>query len=230
MKLLRVLQEQEFERVGGDTTIRVDTRIVSASNRNLLELSESGDFREDLYYRLNVVPIYLPPLRERRDDIASLVSFFLNQYNEENDRYVSHIDPQALEAMEDYHWPGNVRELQNVVEHAVVMAMGDELTLEALPGVLRGEQPPSSVKRAASQQPQDFDSLAQHLVVEGLDKADDKAEDLHSRIVDHVEREVIAQVLKQCDGVQIKAASRLGINRNTLHKKIKDYGLDNDAG
>lgn len=230
VKLLRVLQEQEFERVGGDTTIRVDTRIVSASNRNLLELSEAGEFREDLYYRLNVVPIYLPPLRERRDDIASLVSFFLNQYNEENDRYVSHIGPQALEAMEDYHWPGNVRELQNVVEHAVVMAMGDELTLESLPGVLRGEQPPSTAKTATAQTPQDFDSLAQHLVVEGLDKADDKAEDLHSRIVDHVEREVIAQVLKQCDGVQIKAASRLGINRNTLHKKIKDYGLDNDAG
>lgn len=225
VKLLRVLQEQEFERVGGDTTIRVDTRIVSASNRNLLELSEIGDFREDLYYRLNVVPIYLPPLRERRDDIASLVSHFLNQYNEENDRYVSHIDPQALEAMEDYNWPGNVRELQNVVEHAVVMATGDELTLDALPGVLRGEEPPRSTNNHAPPQPLDFDSLAQHLVVQGLEKADAKSEDLHSRIVDHVEREVIAQVLKQCDGVQIKAASKLGINRNTLHKKIKDYGL-----
>lgn len=225
VKLLRVLQEQEFERVGGDTTIRVDTRIVSASNRNLLEMAADGTFREDLYYRLNVVPIHLPPLRERREDIPSLVSHFLNIYNEGNDRYVSHIHPDAMEALQAYHWPGNVRELQNIVEHAVVMATGDELTPDVLPGIVRGEfNPVLSIGKPKF----DFDSLAQHLVVEGLSLADDKAEDLHSRIVDRVEREVISQVLDQCQGVQIKAASRLGINRNTLHKKIKDYGLDND--
>ncbi len=222
VKLLRVLQEREFERVGGDTTIRVDTRIVSASNRNLLEMAAAGTFREDLYYRLNVVPIHLPPLRQRCEDIPALVGHFLNIYNEGNDRYVTHIHPEAMESLQAYHWPGNVRELQNIIEHAVVMATGDELTPDVLPGVVRGEPDPvisSSVPKF------DFESLAQQLVVEGLSQADDKAEDLHSRIVDRVEREVLAQVLDQCQGVQIKAASRLGINRNTLHKKMKDYGL-----
>ncbi len=222
VKLLRVLQEQEFERVGGDATIRVDTRIVSASNRNLLELAAEGDFREDLYYRLNVVPIELPPLRDRPEDIPELVGHFLQLYNDQNDRYVSHIDPLAMQALQAYRWPGNVRELQNIVEHAVVMAMGDELTLDLLPGVVLGHPEPVSNTIAVKL---DFESLAQQYVNEGLLTASDKASDIHSRVVDRVEREVIAQVLRQCEGVQTKAASRLGINRNTLHKKIKDYGL-----
>lgn len=221
VKLLRVLQEQEFERVGDTQTIRVDTRVVAASNRDLQEESAEGRFREDLYYRLNVVPIHLPPLRERREDIPALVTHFLNVYNEENDRYVVHIDPRAMEALQDYHWPGNVRELQNYVERAVVMATGDELTHELLPSIVRGEDRQTHAFRRY-----DFDSLAEQLVLEGLSTADDKSNDLHARVVDRVEREVIAQVLSECDGVQIKAAQRLGINRNTLHKKIKDYGLD----
>ena len=229
VKLLRVLQEQAFERVGGDTTIRVDTRIVSASNRNLLEKAVEGEFREDLYYRLNVVPISLPPLRDRREDIPELVGHFLHLYNEENDRYVAHIDPRALEALQDYHWPGNVRELQNVVEHAVVMATGDEMTPEVLPGVVLGKPEPISASPSEKNLigRLDFDSLATQLFSEGMQTDDEKSGDLHSRVVDRVEREVIAQVLRECDGVQIKAASRLGINRNTLHKKIKQYGLDN---
>jgi transcriptional regulator with GAF, ATPase, and Fis domain len=224
VKLLRVLQEKEFERVGDTTTIRVDTRLVAASNRDLLEEATAGHFREDLYYRLNVVPIYLPPLRARREDIPALVGHFLNVYNEENDRYVSHIEPRALAALQDYHWPGNVRELQNVVERVVVMATGDELTYDLLPGVVKGEReaPGMGFRKM------DFESLAQQLVVEGITNAGDGAEDLHSRIVDRVEREVIAQVLSDCAGVQIKAAQRLGINRNTLHKKIRDYGLENE--
>ena len=222
VKLLRVLQEREFERVGDTQTIRVDTRVVAASNRDLAEEAAEGRFREDLYYRLNVVPIWLPPLRQRREDIPALVTHFLNAYNEENDRYVVHIDQRAMEALQDYAWPGNVRELQNYVERAVVMAAGDELTLDLLPGVVRGE---SDAPRGAFRR-MDFDSLAVQLVEEGLVGADDEANDLHGRIVDRVEREVIEQVLGRCDGVQIKAAQRLGINRNTLHKKIKDYGLD----
>jgi DNA-binding NtrC family response regulator len=222
VKLLRVLQEREFERVGDTQTIRVDTRVVAASNRDLAEESAEGRFREDLYYRLNVVPIWLPPLRQRREDIPALVTHFLNAYNEENDRYVVHIEPRAMEALQDYAWPGNVRELQNYIERAVVMATGDELTFELLPPVVRGE--PSAPRGAFRRM--DFESLAVQLVEEGLSKADDEATDLHSRIVDRVEREVIAQVLGKCEGVQIKAAQRLGINRNTLHKKIKDYGLD----
>ena len=224
VKLLRVLQEQEFERVGDTQTIRVDTRVVAASNRDLLEESAEGRFREDLYYRLNVVPIHLPPLRDRREDIPQLVGHFLEIYNEQNDRYVVHVEPRAVAALQDYHWPGNVRELQNYVERAVVMATGDELSFDLLPPIVRGEAEP----RSMGFRRMDFESLASEVVVEGLRTAEEEAEDLHSRIVDRVEREVIAQVLAQCEGVQIKAAQRLGINRNTLHKKLKDYGLNDE--
>ena len=132
VKLLRVLQEREFERVGDTQTIRVDVRVIAASNRDLLELVDKDEFREDLYYRLNVVPIHLPPLRKRRDDIPELVGHFLTHYNEENDRYVAHVEKRAMEALQEYHWPGNVRELQNIIERAVVMAGGDELTCDLL--------------------------------------------------------------------------------------------------
>ncbi|MCG8586828.1 MAG: sigma 54-interacting transcriptional regulator, partial [Pirellulales bacterium] len=111
VKLLRVLQEREFERVGDTKTVHVDSRVIAASNHDLMTLVEDEKFREDLYYRLNVVPIELPPLRERREDIRELVTFFLNFYNEQYDRYVVHLSPHALEALESYHWPGNVREL-----------------------------------------------------------------------------------------------------------------------
>ncbi len=222
VKLLRALQEREFERVGDTRTIRVDVRIIAASNRDLLELALAGNFREDLFYRLNVVPIYLPPLRERTEDVPALVTHFLNFYKEKNDRYVAHIDPRALEAMQRYAWPGNVRELQNYVERAVVMAPGDELTYDLLPEAVRtGRQPKSLGPRTMS-----FDELTEELVVQGLNGATDDDVDLHGRIVNRVEREVISQVMTLCDSVQIKAAARLGINRNTLHKKLKEYGLD----
>jgi transcriptional regulator with PAS, ATPase and Fis domain len=225
VKLLRVLQEREFERVGDTRTIRVDTRIIAASNRDLLELALAGTFREDLFYRLNVVPIYLPPLRERAEDVPQLVTHFLNYYNEKNDRYVAHIEPRALEAMQKYAWPGNVRELQNYIERAVVMAVGDELTFELLPEAVRtGRQPKSLGPRTMT-----FEELTEELVVKGLETAGEEAEDLHGRIVNSVEREVISQVMARCASVQIKAAARLGINRNTLHKKLKEYGLDGDS-
>jgi transcriptional regulator with GAF, ATPase, and Fis domain len=222
VKLLRVLQEREFERVGDTRTIRVDTRVIAASNRDLLELALAGEFREDLFYRLNVVPIYLPPLRERVEDVPELVTHFLNFYNDKNDRYVAHIEPRALEALQRYAWPGNVRELQNYVERAVVMAEGDELTFELLPEAVRtGRQPKSLGPRTMS-----FEELTEELVVRGLGAATEDDHDLHGRIVNRVEREVISQVMTICDSVQIKAAARLGINRNTLHKKLKEYGLD----
>ncbi len=223
VKLLRVLQEREFERVGDTQTVRVDTRVIAASNRDLFEEVEAERFREDLYWRLNVVPIDLPPLRDRREDIPSLVAHFLDSYNEENDRYVTHIEPQAMDALQAYHWPGNVRELQNYVEKAVVMAPGDELTLDLLPEVVTGEHRPRSVGLKAF----DLDSLARELVVQGITTSQPDDSDLHAKVVNRVEREVIAQVMTACDHVQIKAAARLGINRNTLHKKLKDYGLDN---
>jgi transcriptional regulator with GAF, ATPase, and Fis domain len=222
VKLLRVLQEREFERVGDTQTIRVDTRVIAASNRDLAEEVEAERFREDLYYRLNVVPIHLPPLRERREDIPELVGHFLNFYNEKNDRYVAHIDHRVLEALQDYHWPGNVRELQNYVERAVVMAEGDEFTLELLPETLTSQKRP----RSSRFREPDLETLTYELVQQGLVTAGPQEDNLHTKIVNRVERELIAQVLAICDNVQIKAAAKLGINRNTLHKKLKDYGLD----
>ena len=224
VKLLRVLQEQEFERVGDTETILVDTRVIAASNRNLMAEVEAERFREDLYWRLNVVPIEIPPLRQRREDIPDLVAFFLNEYNEANDRYVVHIEHAAMEAMQDYHWPGNVRELQNYVERAVVMAEGDELTLSLLPdAVLDG----TSERISRGREGADLESLARQVVQEGLATMDATEVGLYSKIVDRVERELIAQVMKACNNVQTQAAAQLGINRNTLHKKLKQHRLEN---
>lgn len=226
VKLLRVLQEREFERVGDTKTIRVDTRVIAASNRDLAEEVETGRFREDLYYRLNVVPIHLPPLRVRREDIPELVVLFLNHYNEENDRYVVHIQREAMQALESYDWPGNVRELQNYVERCVVLAPGDELTLDLLPQTVTGERP----ARRTTLRQVDLETLTHELVHEGLASAGPQEDSLHTKIVTRIERELIAQVMAECDNVQIKAAARLGINRNTLHKKLKEFGLDGVGG
>ncbi|REK12767.1 MAG: sigma-54-dependent Fis family transcriptional regulator [Planctomycetota bacterium] len=225
VKLLRVLQEREFERVGDTQTVRVDTRVLAASNRDLMGAIESGEFREDLYYRLNVVPIPLPPLRERPEDIAELVGHFLTYYNEENDRYVTHIDSKALTALQNYHWPGNVRELQNYVERAVVMAEGDELTCELLPeAVLRGPKARTNSRPRTA----DLETLTFELVQQGVAAAGPQEDNLHAKVVNRVERELIAQVMASCESVQTKAATKLGINRNTLHKKLKEYQLDGE--
>jgi transcriptional regulator with GAF, ATPase, and Fis domain len=226
VKLLRVLQEREFERVGDTHTIQVDVRVIAASNRDLAEEVEAERFREDLFYRLNVVPIRLPPLRERRDDVPELVGYFLNMYNERNDRYVVHIEPKALEALQSYHWPGNVRELQNYIERAVVMAPGDELTLDLLPETMQGT---GAGVRTPRFKGTDLETLTYELVQQGLTTSSPNETNLHSKIVDRVEKELIVQVLAACDSVQIKAAAKLGINRNTLHKKLKDYGLEEDG-
>jgi transcriptional regulator with GAF, ATPase, and Fis domain len=222
VKLLRVLQEREFERVGDTHTVRVDTRVIAATNRDLAEEVNLGRFREDLYYRLNVVPIELPPLRERREDVAQLVGHFLTLYSEQNDRYVVHIERKALDALTAYSWPGNVRELQNYIERAVVLASGDELTCDLLPPSVITGRPPRSSKLVGL----DLGALTFELVQLGLSSARAGDAPLHSTIVNQVEKELIEQVLSECDHVQIKAAARLGINRNTLRSKIKEYGLD----
>ncbi|HEV7281534.1 MAG TPA: sigma-54 dependent transcriptional regulator [Pirellulaceae bacterium] len=247
VKLLRVLQEREFERVGDTETVRVDTRVIAASNRDLADEVAANKFREDLYWRLNVVSIVLPPLRERREDIPALVAHFLNYYSEANDRYVIHIQPAAMEALQDYHWPGNVRELQNYVERAVVTAEQDELTLDVLPDpVKRGRgasgsglsksfaghsgstefDPYSILYHQRQTSSADTSSLASQLVRQGLKEAGEEAENVHERIVNKVEKELILQVMQETSNVQTRAATRLGINRNTLHKKLKDYGIE----
>ena len=223
VKLLRVLQQREFERVGDTETITVDTRVIAASNRDLAGEIRQEKFREDLYWRLNVVPIELPPLRKRREDIPSLIAHFLHQYSASNDRYVVHIQREAMQALQDYHWPGNVRELQNYIERSVVMADSDELTVQLLPGCVTGATPVSPLSES---RPLDFDSLVKDVVQEGVRISSPEQTDLHSKVVDRVEKELIAQVLSACNFVQTKAATRLGINRNTLHKKMKDYNLE----
>jgi DNA-binding NtrC family response regulator len=222
IKLLRVLQEREFERVGDTQTIRVDTRVIAASNRDLMQEVAEDQFREDLYWRLNVVPIHIPPLRERKDDVPLLVAHFLNVYNEINDRYVVHIQRAAMEALQAYDWPGNVRELQNYIERALVMADGDELTLDLLPEVVTQGKPPGNPRLRGA----DLESLTYAVVERGLSDAGPNEDNLHAKIVNRVERELIAQVMLNCNHVQTKAAARLGINRNTLHKKLKEYNLE----
>jgi DNA-binding NtrC family response regulator len=224
VKLLRVLQEGEFERVGDNNTKKVDTRIIAATNRDLLEEIEASRFREDLYYRLNVVPVYLPPLRERHEDVEPLVMFFLNRYAEQNRREMHRVHPEAMRLLREHDWPGNVRELQNYVERAVILGTGPELTVDHLPPQLRGQIAPRPIRpRSAGT---DLPALCAELVRQGIRCAGPIATDLYDRIVGRVERELIQQVLQSCDRVQIKAAARLGINRNTLHKKLAEYRLD----
>jgi transcriptional regulator with PAS, ATPase and Fis domain len=223
IKLLRVLQEREFERVGDTQTVRVDTRVIAASNRDLMNEVQEERFREDLYWRLNVVPIDIPPLRDRREDVAELVAHFLNYYSEVNERFVVHIQREAMEALQDHHWPGNVRELQNYVERAVVMAETDELTIDLLPdSVTRSEKPQAGSRIRGV----DLETLTFEVVQQGLATAGPEEDSLHTKIVSRVERELIAQVMLACSNVQTKAASKLGINRNTLHKKLKEYDLE----
>jgi transcriptional regulator with GAF, ATPase, and Fis domain len=224
VKLLRVLQEREFERVGDTQTIRVDTRVIAASNRDLMSEVRAGRFREDVYWRLNVVPVEIPPLRDRREDIPQLLTFFLRQYNEVNDRYVVHIQPAVIEAMQQYSWPGNVRELQNYVERAVVLASGDEFTTDLLPPSVLSNQPEQL--STDGDRVEDLAGLAFRTVQQGLRELAHKDGNLHSEIVDRIERELIQQVLAACGGTRTKAAIQLGINRNTLHKKIKDLRID----
>ncbi|WP_165247039.1 sigma-54 interaction domain-containing protein [Paludisphaera soli] len=229
VKLLRVLQEGEFERVGDNNTKKVDTRIVAATNRDLLDEIDSGRFREDLYYRLNVVPIYLPPLRERREDVELLVVFFLKRYAEQNRRDVRRVHPEAMRRLREHDWPGNVRELQNYVERAVILGEGPELLVDHLPPQLRGETTPRPIRHRGGASGADLAALTSELVRQGIRTAGPNANDLHDRVVGQVERELIQQVLQTCDRVQIKAAARLGINRNTLHKKLSEYRIDENV-
>lgn len=225
VKLLRVLQEQEFERVGDTRTIKVDCRVVAATNVDLTDLIKDGDFREDLYYRLNVIPIYLPALRERPDDIPALVRFFNDRISQSNSDVPKTMTTSALKFMTQYEWPGNVRELQNYVERAIVLSESEEITDEDLPQHVRGLEPVRIGREVAD----DAASLCAALVSRGVADCGSESKTIHSEVVGQVEREVILQVLRQCQGVQTRTATRLGINRNTLHKKIDEYGLQDES-
>jgi DNA-binding NtrC family response regulator len=225
VKLLRVLQEKEFERVGESRTVRIDVRVIAATNQLLEDEVEAGRFRDDLYYRLNVVPICLPPLRERREDIPALADFFLRRYAQEDGRTAKPLAQAGLKILVDYDWPGNVRELEHHIARALVLSQSGQSMEELLAAQIRGGRR----LRLPKQRAPELGSVIERLVRLSLENASGNGDiTLYDRLVRGVERELIEQVLRECDGVQIKAAARLGINRNTLHKKLEFFGLSED--
>lgn len=222
VKLLRVLQEREFERVGDHLTIKTDVRVIAATNLELEEEVRKGNFREDLYYRLNVVTIHLPPLRSRREDIPRLIDHFLDRYNRENQRDLKKISRDVLNTLLRYPWPGNVRELENAVERAVVLSSTDEFSEELLPlqirlfsQQIRGDTTDESIEAIATK-------LAEHAIKQ-FQMYDGEVYDM---VIGEVERRLIREALNYNGGVKIRTADFLGINRNTLNKKVKDLNIE----
>ena len=202
VKLLRVLQEHEFQRVGGNKDVQVDVRIIAATNKDLQEEVASGRFRSDLFFRLNVVRIDVPPLRERKTDIPVLVAHFVSKFRERLGRSVRDVDPEVVDALYRYGWPGNVRELENVIERAVVLCRGGAITPDDLPAEIRG-----ALAGAAN-----LDTLIS--LEKGL-----------SETLDAVEEQMIRDALKKSDNIQAQAAKILGVSRSNLQYKMKKYGL-----
>ena len=200
VKLLRVLQEGEFERVGGTKTIKVDVRLIAATNKSLIEEVKEQRFREDLYYRINVIYLKVLPLRERKDDIPALVDTFIKQFSVQNIKRVRGIDKKALEALKKYDWPGNIRELKNIVERMIVLSSGDLLTLEQIPEDIRQEKTGDAGATA-------------HTVLQGITKITD------------AEKELIQKALRETRGNKSTAAGKLGISRRTLYRKLEEYKL-----
>jgi two-component system response regulator HydG len=198
-KILRVLQEREFEPIGSPETVRVDTRIITATNKNLQEEVKANRFREDLYYRINVVNLTVPPLRERRDDIPLLVDFFLKRYTKKNHRKVKGFTPKAMDLLMRYDWPGNIRELENVVERGVIMMRGDFITPDEFPGALKNLDP--ECKQISG-------------------------ESLSGKSIKEMEKAMIMRTLQETDGNRTRAAEILGISRRTLQLKLKEYSVN----
>ena len=201
--------------------------MIAASNCDLNELVAEGKFREDLFWRLNVLPIRLPALRRRGSDVELLVKHFLDVYSKLNGKDISKVDPSAMQSLLDYAWPGNVRELQNYIERAVVLSEDNLLEKKLLPAAVTGS---TEAARTAVFRPTDDESLIREFVYSHISKAEPNAEDLHKQIVDPVEKELLTQVMENCNQTQTKAAHRLGINRNTLYKKLVEHGLAKQNG
>ena len=206
-KLLRVLQERRFERLGGNKTINVDLRLVCATNRNLGEMVQQGKFREDLYYRLNVVQLHLPPLRERRDDIPLLAQQFLVKAAQQFQKKTRNISPVAMQALEEYNWPGNVRELENVVQRGVALCDGFTVDVCHLPTALRSEREEPVAQPAAA----DAESLA--------------VSHSYEDEVRRFKRGLILRTLHQCGWRKAECARTLGVARGYLHRLINQLGI-----
>jgi two-component system response regulator AtoC len=199
VKLLRVLQEGEFERVGGTETLKVDVRIITATNHDLEALLQEGKFRQDLYYRLNVIPIQVPPLRERKDDIKLLVEHFIKKFEDLHKKEIENIDKDAIAALEDYDWPGNIRELENYVERSIVLNKTGSITKSDFPQAI-----------AQSQK-----TIVEYDEATGLGGA-----------VDLFERQLILSELKRNSGNKAKTATSFKVNRSTFMSKLKKYGIN----
>ena len=219
-KLLRVLQEGEFERVGGKETLKADARIIAATNKNLALEVQNGRFREDLYWRLKVITIQLPPLRNRIEDIPELVDCFVARFSREYAKPIRHVAEDVMQRFRSYAWPGNVRELENCVRRAVILCAGDVITQEHID--LLDNHEPDLIEAT------DRERLVKHLkdtmqsVLPEILKLS-KEGGIHANIIEIVEETIIVSALEECDNNQVKAASLLGISRNTLRHRIKKY-------
>jgi DNA-binding NtrC family response regulator len=206
VKLLRVLQEKEFERVGGIKTIKVDVRIIAATNRDLEKAVKDGMFREDLYYRLNVIPLHLPPLRKMKEDIPLLIEHFVAEISKNKKKESPRISRETMDCLVNYKWPGNVRELENLIERLIILKEGDNITPDELPErFIENRQMPRVVTKSKS------------LSSEGVDL---------NLVLDEIENNMIIQALEMSKGVKSKAASLLGLNRTTLIEKMKKKSIE----
>jgi DNA-binding NtrC family response regulator len=211
VRLLRVIQEREFTAIGETAPTKVDVRIIAATNVDLKEAVKNGTFREDLYYRLSVVPIELPPLRERKEDILPLAQFFIRKYAEENGREIAeNMSPEVLSLLENYNYPGNVRELENIIERAIVIAPGNEITVECLRAEVRDPELAMEMMASADGTSHDID------IAHGVNFYDE---------VKKFEIDLIRRSLDQTSGHQSRAARLLGLNATTLNSKIKSYNI-----
>jgi nitrogen regulation protein NR(I) len=216
-KILRVLQDQTIERLGGKETIKVDIRVLAATNQNLGKAVQEKRFREDLFYRLNVVTLFLPPLRERIEDIPELVEYFISRFKQEVSSSVQGISPEVLRLFNSYSWPGNVRELENILKKALILCKSAVLTREDFPS-LKDLEPRSDLER--------FEKELSLLLEIPFQIKDQLKGEFHQKIIELVERHLIEKALREAGNNQVKAAELLGINRITLRKRIKDFGLE----
>jgi len=203
VKLLRVLQERRFERVGGTKTIEVDIRIIAATNKDLFHLMQTSRFREDLYYRLNVIPIHVPPLRERRADIPLLVEHFISRFNQSRPEKILGVDHEVMDLLMTYDWPGNIRELENIIERMIILAEDEVITLKDIPSRLRKASAPVSLQNI-------------EIPDEGID---------FNKVVSNFEAHLLIQALEKSHWVKNKAANLLNINRTTLVEKLKKKNI-----
>ncbi|MCU0783277.1 MAG: sigma-54 dependent transcriptional regulator [Verrucomicrobia bacterium] len=222
-KILRVLQSGTFERVGGNQPIKVDVRVIAATNKPLEQAVAARQFREDLFYRLNVVRIHIPPLRDRREDIPLLVNYFLKKFAREHQHAPKSVATNVIKTLEKYHWPGNVRELENAVRRAHVMAKGDAILTGDLPPEVTGQPGVGAPMPSAASDIAANDAAALARQMFQLARRDPKL-----KIIPTVERELVIQALKESDNNQVHAAKLLGITRATLRKRIEKFGIQRE--